>query len=395
MSCPGQAILGQNLTCTLQAYNGSNVPTDADALPTYSVYENTTNTAILTGTMAKLDDAGTAGLYAISLTISTANGFALWKSYSVRYATEIGGNAVAAVDNFNVVQSALSATTTTGALTTLANVLTYIGQASGDDDALITALIARATSAMEAYCGRTFTSTTYRQIYDGTGGPNLWVNQTPITAIQLLATGRMGAVSITNVNTDAWNAYANVDVTNLELVVNGGTNDGTDTLTLATYTLTTLVTAINALGTGWTAVLLDSTKATWEAAELLPVGGIGALDPDLTYLEVPNEIKTDFSFEGPSGRVHSHSMFPLGTDNIIIRYTAGEATTPADLEQICIDLVNTYYLSRERDTTVMEEKLGDHSVTYGDREGAGMSYRNIPKSLQMRLGPYKRFRMPI
>ena len=57
---------------------------DANALPTYRIYENITNTPLLTGTMAVLDDANTAGWYAAQVTLNAANGFELFKQYAVR-----------------------------------------------------------------------------------------------------------------------------------------------------------------------------------------------------------------------------------------------------------------------------------------------------------------------
>lgn len=57
--------------------------TDADSVPTYRVYEDETGTAILTGSMAKLDDANTTGFYTEQLTLSAANGFERGKSYTI------------------------------------------------------------------------------------------------------------------------------------------------------------------------------------------------------------------------------------------------------------------------------------------------------------------------
>lgn len=57
--------------------------TDADAVPAYRVYEDETGTAILTGNMAKLDDANTTGFYSEQLTLSSANGFDDGKCYTI------------------------------------------------------------------------------------------------------------------------------------------------------------------------------------------------------------------------------------------------------------------------------------------------------------------------
>ena len=57
--------------------------TDADAVPAYRVYEDETGTAILTGNMAKLDDANTIGFYSEQITLSAANGFEKGKCYTI------------------------------------------------------------------------------------------------------------------------------------------------------------------------------------------------------------------------------------------------------------------------------------------------------------------------
>src|SRR3972149_3189705 len=63
--------------------NGSSGAVDADSAPSYRVYKDENGTAILTGSMAKLDDAGTTGFYSEQLTLSAANGLEKGKSYNI------------------------------------------------------------------------------------------------------------------------------------------------------------------------------------------------------------------------------------------------------------------------------------------------------------------------
>lgn len=390
MSCADQAILGQTFTFTLQAFSTSGAPVDTDALPAYSIYEDETATAILTGTMAKLDDAGTTGFYSEQIAISSANGFELWKTYSIRYAAAIAGTSVAALDTFNVVQSALAATTTTGALTTTANFKDYTGITVSTYDALIEALIVRATSAIEAYCDRTLRSTTYRQRYDGTGTTSLLLREYPVTAITLLSNGVEDVLKINNGSSDAYGARATVDVTNLTLTISGGASAGSDVLTLANYTAGTLAIAIAVLGKGWTGEVIHSDFSLWSAAELLPVMGLNCLNNVWAYCPAPCIPEDDYTVNADTGELYLPVGFTAGRQNVVAKYTAGYVTTPAALEQICIDLVNTYYLSRTQDTTVQAERLGDHSITYA-QGGA----RDMPAHIAGRLAPYCRIRLPI
>ena len=57
--------------------------TDADSVPAYRVYEEITDTPLLTGSMALRDSANTAGFYSGQITLSAANGFENGKSYSI------------------------------------------------------------------------------------------------------------------------------------------------------------------------------------------------------------------------------------------------------------------------------------------------------------------------
>jgi len=387
MSCPSQAILGQNFTFTLQSYNSNGQPADCDSLPTYKIREEETGTAILSGTMSKLDDAETTGFYSEQIAITSTNGFELYKTYSIRYSATLSNVSLSHVDTFIVIGAAVVPSATSGALTSRANFKEYAGITTNDDDSLIDSLIYRATSAIESYCGRTLRSATHRELYDGTGGHTLYLNQYPITDVSLLAVGRQDVIAISNASSDAYNAYVTVDDTNLTLTVAGGTNDGSSTLTLADYTAASLVTAINNLGAGWTALLSNTAYQYWNANEILPKEAAECLD-DYTYLACPDEPEQDYKVYGNAGYLYLPGGFPTGHRNVIVRYTAGYATIPADLEQICIDLVNIYYRSRKTDPVVRSERLGDHAITYDNSQA-------LPRGIAARLAPYRKWRLPV
>lgn len=71
------------------------------------------------------------------------------------------------------------------ALCTLSDVKLLLGIQSIDtnEDDLISTLIDNVSSMFETYCGRTFTSTTYTEYYDGLGGDKLYTNQYPIVSV--------------------------------------------------------------------------------------------------------------------------------------------------------------------------------------------------------------------
>ncbi len=93
MGCQANVDIGNNLTfsiCTHDPETG--ILTDADAAPAYRVYEDETAAPLLTGTMAKLDDANTTGFYTEQIACTAANGFEAGKSYTVYVEATVAGS---------------------------------------------------------------------------------------------------------------------------------------------------------------------------------------------------------------------------------------------------------------------------------------------------------------
>jgi len=59
------------------------VATDADAVPSYRIYEDETGTAIITGDMAILDNANTTGFYSARIQLRSNDGFEKGKCYTI------------------------------------------------------------------------------------------------------------------------------------------------------------------------------------------------------------------------------------------------------------------------------------------------------------------------
>ena len=84
MGCPRKVLLEDNVTfgiCTHDPDTG--VLTDADAVPSYRVYEDENATPISGGDMAKLDDSNTVGFYTAQIACTKRNGFEVGKSYNI------------------------------------------------------------------------------------------------------------------------------------------------------------------------------------------------------------------------------------------------------------------------------------------------------------------------
>ena len=388
MGCPQYGVIEQNITFTVQGKDTDGTPVDTDALPTYKVYEDETGTEIVSGTMAKLDDANTTGFYSEQLALTSANGFERLKTYTIRIEAAIDTVDVVQIFSFMALGEADISFASGDSLTTTARFKSFAGITTSDDDTLIGLLIARATQAIQKYCGRDFVETTYREFYDGTGSSVLSVKNFPIIKVNMLGVGRTQAFGITNTSSDAFHAWVTITDTEINLVVEGGANEDNSSLTLADYTtLTSLFTAIEALDKGWS-ISQNSELAVWSADELLPTGkGLHCLN-NYAYPEIPEEPEADFTTDAEAGMIKLWGTFPVGFNNIIIRYVAGYSNIPADLEQICIDLVKHYYDQRKIKSGIKSEKLGDYSYTaFGANEKGPNA--GLPSDIAKRLNRWR------
>lgn len=144
----GPFYIDDTLTFTANTHApDTGAATDADAAPAYRVYEDETGTAVLTGNMAKLDDANTTGFYSEQITLSAANGFEVGKSYSVYASAAVGAVTGTVSGGFKVIAATYPANVTqwlgTAAATpTVAGVpevdLTHVAGATTNVSALAT-----------------------------------------------------------------------------------------------------------------------------------------------------------------------------------------------------------------------------------------------------------------
>ena len=394
MTAPAIGLLTQSYVFSYQVRDTYGTAADADSVPTYSVYENETSTAIATGSMTKL--GSNSGLYTETLSLTTANGYEQYGNYIVKIDWLYGGSSYTTSYSFSILGS--GAATSGFFLTTLANFKEYIGLSGTDNDDLISNLISRATSAIQKHCDRDFISTTYRELHDG-GGREIFLENYPIISVQMFSAWRQNAMQLVNTSTDAYNAYVQINDTTITLVVQGGTNAGSNAITLDDYaTLTLLETAIEALAVGWTVTLISGLEK-WDPIELLPVSGLNCYTNSVA-LDVPDTPRSDYRIDNDTGIISDwycgDGFYDACNDDyayqgrrrinqVTVRYTAGYATTPGDLEQICIDLTKLYYDGRTQSGSLESEKIGDYSYKLG-LDGAMV----IPKGLQDRLTAWRR-----
>jgi len=93
MTCPASVVISNDLVFSICTHDPATARlTDTDFLPTYRIYEDETAVPILTGTMAKLDDAGTTGFYTELIACTTANGFEVDRDYTIYIEATVGGD---------------------------------------------------------------------------------------------------------------------------------------------------------------------------------------------------------------------------------------------------------------------------------------------------------------
>lgn len=84
MGCPTDCKLGDDLVFSICTHDpDTGILTDADSAPSYRIYEDETETSILTGSMAKLDDSDTTGFYTELIACTTGNGYEIGKTYTI------------------------------------------------------------------------------------------------------------------------------------------------------------------------------------------------------------------------------------------------------------------------------------------------------------------------
>lgn len=94
----GSYAINDYLTFAVNTHNNKGQARDADAVPSYRVYEDETTAPILTGNMALLDGSNTVGFYSEQIQLTSASGFELGKIYTI-YITATVQNTVGTISH--------------------------------------------------------------------------------------------------------------------------------------------------------------------------------------------------------------------------------------------------------------------------------------------------------
>jgi len=261
-------------------------------------------------------------------------------------------------------------------LTSLATAKEYL-RAGDDDDTLISNIIDRASAEIETICNRYFNSGSYAKWFDGNGEQIIYLDHYPVTAVSRVSVGRFNALGVQCNSTSMTWSSARITSASLILVHVDSSGSTTNTLSFSTYTtITDLATAIDAIGSGWTA--LDLSYGDYLTADLAETPALYCLN-QYAYLPHPEQALNDFLWDESSGRLQYSGGFARGTQNIYIEYTGGYSTIPYDVEQACLKLIAYYYFGTRRDPALQSEKLGDYAWS---SKGNNNTRDELAKSLE-------------
>lgn len=252
------------------------------------------------------------------------------------------------------------------ALCLMADVKAYMGDTTTAHDGLYEDLVTRISARIERWCGRTFHDASYREFYNGRGDPYIYVDHPPLISVERVSVGRVDAVRIECDDSTVQRAFVTVtDATNLICGHWVGATASTNTLAFSDYaTLTALVAAVNALGTGWTATLGLSDYGGYTSADLIAVTGLNVAN-GAAYLPMPDAGESDFEADCSSG---NNGMILLGaslrgTRAVEVKYTGGYAAIPEDVRQAAVELVAMAHHESQRDPSLTSERLADYAWT--------------------------------
>jgi hypothetical protein len=291
-------------------------------------------------------------------------------------------------------------------------------------DALLSVLITAASDVIEKYCKRRFLTHAYDELYDGSGDKRLLLRQYPLQSVTSVRYRPVSVAKVTNTN-QAQNQQARVQVTSTGLQcwrMASGVATTETLLTWATYpTISGLMTAVSALGNGWSGQIVGDAGAQygdyglWPSADLYVPGSYGdalegsGVQTSQGYMNARGvfaELKMHtYELQGyqwdargwllraipytdPELLHPEDLIWPVGVNNFRIQYSAGYTTVPEAVQDACAMLVAIRYYETTRDPSLVHS-VGTTGQGWGDlfpSQGGGP----LPRKVAALLAPYRR-----
>ena len=269
--------------------------------------------------------------------------------------------------------------------------------------AYLASLISAASDGVRRATGRDFALCSYTEYHSGgifIREP-LRLRQFPVVEITRVATSPRGALLVQNID-GITNQRATVETTStgLRLVrVASAVATTLDLLYTDHPTITSMASAINAIRSGWSAMVRNGFDL-WPTGDLRVLQGAMSVLKDWRDLEIYTEAigqlaGLPFMPEGSEdgGAIgwrlddetgELYGRLPRGWLNIRIDYRAGFATIPQAIQEACVQLAADLYQAGLVNNSLKKATLGPSSVELKDSS----SSRQLSAKVRLLLGPY-------
>ena len=280
------------------------------------------------------------------------------------------------------------------ALTTVADVKTYMGVTSSDDDTLIETLVNNVSDQIEKWCDRKIVQQTITEYLDAKATRTLGLSHSPVISVDLIAYGARDALSVSS--DTATDLLATVSVEEDQIRVVRIASDGTQsvgTFTFATFPTTALLAAAIEAATGFSASSIYNAPTY----TLHRMGGRDVMDAP-AYLTVTSDDESEYRVDFDRGLVHLRAdafprfaekrfanRFPDAFQSVLVRYSAGYASVPNAAVQAAFELISDAYRGRDKDRSINQESLGDYSYTL-------RAWSEWSENVKTLLAPFRRVR---
>lgn len=256
-----------------------------------------------------------------------------------------------------------------GDLTTLANAKSWLGITSTTDDQALSRLISQVSQVIRAYCSRaSFLSKTYNETYDGQGSRFINLRQWPVTNVAALAVGGTSIVAGTYGSNgtpqnsgyffDAWDGVSAGRPAKLSLL-GYSFYEGLQNISVS-YTAGYLVAG--------EAQNINNTDH--KVTPLAPYGSWGG-DSGVSYASGAAMVAVA---SAPSvGQYVPPNPFAVSGSTAYYQFSAGDANVPvvlnysfipADVENICIELVGERFRYKSRISEKSHSSGGAETVSF-------------------------------
>jgi hypothetical protein len=242
--------------------------------------------------------------------------------------------------------------------------------------------------AIENYCWRTFSVTSYDELYPGNHQVELVLRNYPIVSIERVAHGPQGVLRVTNTSATNQRATVKVKATGVELIRVASGVTSTSTILFADQpTLTALASAITALGNGWSASVLDAANNLRASADLRALQGAFAVAGTFADLKLHTSELSDFSVDAERGCLTRGGASPWdgGLYQWRVIYSAGYSAVPDAVQEACAQWVAQLFWQTKRDVGLASEVIPGTV--------SRVALRDMPGSVRLLLGPYRNWRV--